>query len=118
MIRILLVEDEFLVRELAYEDLTDAGYDVVAAGSGDEALHLLEQNGSFDLLFTDIRMPGEVDGWELGRRARSSNPGLGIVYASGYSDRIKSLDGQERFLKKPYRASEVIAAVRELLAAA
>jgi len=114
MTRILLVEDEFLVRELAFEDLNDAGFDVRVAGSGDEAIALLEGDRAFDLLFTDIRMPGSVDGWELARRARDCIPSLGVIYATGYSDRLKVLESNERFLQKPYRASEVLAAVRDL----
>ena len=63
MAKVLLVEDEMLVRELAYEDLSDAGHEVIAAGTGDEALALLRDGRPFDVLCTEIRMPGAIDGW-------------------------------------------------------
>jgi CheY-like chemotaxis protein len=69
-LRILLAEDEALLRELTSEDLRDAGHWVACAEDGDMALKVLEQE-SFDLLLTDIRMPGTLDGWELARTARA-----------------------------------------------
>ena len=84
--KILLVEDEMLVRELAFEDLVDAGHDVTVAGSGDEALGILRRDQGFEVLFTDIRMPGELDGWQLAERARDLIPGLKIIFATGLND--------------------------------
>jgi CheY-like chemotaxis protein len=112
--RILVVEDEFLLRELALEDLTDAGHDVATAASGDEALRILEDDTRFSILFTDIRMPGRIDGWELAREALDRIPGLGVVYVSGYTETVKQLDRNERFLSKPYRSTQLIALLNEL----
>jgi CheY-like chemotaxis protein len=113
-VRVLLVEDEMLIRELAAEDFTDAGFEVVAATSGDEALFLLEAGRDFDLLFTDIRMPGEVDGIDLARRARSLLPTLRVIYATGYDDKLRDLTPDERCIRKPYAFSEVLGLVASL----
>ena len=111
MAKILLVEDEMLVRELAYEDLTDAGHDVTTAGTGDDAAALLQRGESFDVLFTDIRMPGDIDGWQLAARARAMLPGLKVVYATGLNDdAAQRLDG-ETLLTKPYRRDDLLQAI-------
>lgn len=111
-IRILLAEDEMLIRELAVEDLAEAGFEVVATGSGDEALAVLEADGDFALLFTDIRMPGEIDGLELARRGKAILPGLRVIYATGYEDGLVDLSSHERCIRKPYTFENL----RELLA--
>jgi CheY-like chemotaxis protein len=111
MARILLVEDEMLVRELAYEDLTDAGHEVIAAGTGDEALSLLRDGQGFDVLFTDIRMPGAIDGWDLAAKAKQIAPGIKVVYATGLNDDTDRLDEGERMLAKPYRRNELLGAI-------
>jgi CheY-like chemotaxis protein len=107
-IRILLVEDEMLIRELAAEDLIDAGYDVVTASSGDEAFALFEAQPDFDLLFTDLRMPGAIDGVELARLARAMIPSLPVIYATGYDDPRITLSTEERCIRKPYDAKLVL----------
>ena len=86
MSTVLLVEDELLVRELASEDLGDAGFEVTAASDGDEALGYLREGRRFDLLFTDIRMPGATDGWQLAREARQLLPDIRVIYATGLGD--------------------------------
>ena len=111
MAKILLVEDEMLVRELAYEDLSDAGHEVIATGSGDEALTILRGNPGFDVLFTDIRMPGEIDGWRLAKEARQIIPGLRIVYATGLNDDTARMGPGERMLSKPYRKDDLLASL-------
>jgi len=99
---VLLVEDELLVRELAFEDLAEAGFEVTAASDGDEALAYLEGGRRFDLLFTDIRMPGSVDGWELAERAKAMMPGIKVVYATGLGEAADQLSPEERYVRKPY----------------
>jgi len=111
MAKVLLVEDEMLVRELAYEDLSDAGHEVTTAGSGDEALALLRDGAAFDVLFTDIRMPGEIDGWQLAREAKQLVPGLKVVYATGLNDDTGRMQPDERMLTKPYRRNELLGAL-------
>lgn len=110
--RILLVEDEALLRALAHDDLSDAGHAVTCAADADQALDAL-QAAEFDLLVTDIRMPGRIDGWELAREARARQPHLAVVYISGYSpETIQPVPGG-RFLKKPYRCEDLLRVVTE-----
>jgi CheY-like chemotaxis protein len=113
-LRVLLVEDEMLIRELAAEDLADAGCVVVALGNGDDALALIEQDRDFAVLFTDIRMPGAIDGRELGQRALAMIPGIRVVYATGYNDPQIEVSAQECCVRKPYQVAEVLAQVSAL----
>lgn len=112
MARILLAEDEMLVRELAYEDLSGAGHQVVATGTGDEALAIMRKDRGFDVLFTDIRMPGSVDGWQLASEGKLLIPGLKVVFATGLGDDSEHLPTGDRMLTKPYRKSELLGALQ------
>ena len=114
MTRILLVEDELLVRELAFEDLSDEGFEVSAAGTGEDALALLREDGGFDLLLTDIRLPGAIDGWRLAEEGKRLIPGLKVIYATGLADDEGRLGSEDRFLKKPYRKETMLRHVEEL----
>jgi len=111
---VLLVEDELLVRELASEDLADAGFAVTAAGSGDEALTYLREGRRFDLLFTDIRMPGTTDGWHLAEQAKALLPDLRVIYATGLGDAAQGLTEGERYVRKPYSLGELREALAQL----
>ena len=112
--RVLLVEDELLVREVAAEDLGEAGFAVTAAGNGDEALAILRQDANFDLLFTDIRMPGSTDGWDLAREAKQLIPGLRVIYATGLGDAGDGLDEGECYVRKPYNLKDLREALGKL----
>jgi len=103
----LLVEDELLVRELAFEDLRDAGFEVTAAGDGEEALAHLRDGRSFDLLFTDIRMPGAVDGWQVADEAKRLLPDIRVIYATGLGDAASGLGHNERYVCKPYSLGDL-----------
>lgn len=113
MARILLVEDEILVRELAFEDLCDAGFDVTATGDGEKALETLREDSSFDLLLTDIRMPGAIDGWRLADEARRLIPGIRVIYATGLGDAEGDVRPEDGLLRKPYRTEDLLAAIEE-----
>jgi CheY-like chemotaxis protein len=114
MSSVLLVEDELLVRELASEDLADAGFEVTAASHGDEALGYLREGRQFDLLFTDIRMPGETDGWKLAREARELLPDIRVIYATGLCDAASGLTEGERYVRKPYGINDLHSALAQL----
>ena len=114
MNRALLIEDEFLIRELAEAYLTDAGFEVTAARDGNEALAVLAKSTDFDLLFTDVRMPGGIDGREVAERAKQMIPGLRIVYATGYSDAAGELSACELCIEKPYTMSTLRRVLGEL----
>ncbi|MDP9056091.1 MAG: response regulator [Pseudomonadota bacterium] len=105
---VLVVEDEFLVREFIVEEFGDAGFAVQSASDGEKALELLKSGAGFDLLFTDVRMPGSIDGWELGRHAAQMFPDIRIVYATGYSETSHALNDNEGFLTKPYRMVDIL----------
>ena len=107
MSSVLLVEDELLVRELAFEDLGDAGFAVTAANDGDEALGYLREGRHFDLLFTDIRMPGSTDGWQLAHEARALLPDIRVIYATGLGDADSGLQSGERYVRKPYSLKDL-----------
>jgi CheY-like chemotaxis protein len=112
--RILLVEDEWLILDVAAAELEDAGFDVLTARDGDAALALLEGGAEVDLLFTDIRMPGQLDGWALARAARALRPDLPVAFASGYSREEPEVENAVYF-KKPYRTADIIVALGKLL---
>jgi len=113
MARILLVEDEMLVRELAREDLSDAGFDVVDTTDGDRARAMLEEGRGVDVLFTDIRMPSQLDGWQLATEAKRLVPSLKVLYASGLDDDAQVGHG-ERMIAKPYRREALLACIAEI----
>ncbi len=114
MTSVLLVEDELLVRELASEDLGEIGFEVTAASDGDEALGYLREGRHFDLLFTDIRMPGATDGWLLAQEARKLLPGIRVIYATGLGEAADGLCEGERYVRKPYTLDDLRDALTEL----
>jgi CheY-like chemotaxis protein len=115
---VLIVEDEFLLRMNAAEMIGDAGFGVVEAGNADEALAILEARPDFHVVFTDIQMPGSMDGLKLARFVRGRWPPIKIVATSGFVNVGKDdLPEGGRFLPKPYRPEQVIVTLRELTAA-
>lgn len=112
---VLIIEDEYLVLEVAVGEFEDAGYQVLTASTADAALALLQGPARIDLLFTDIRMPGELDGWEIARRARALRPQLPVIYATGYSSQAPQTVPGSILFAKPYRLSEIVAAAQRLL---
>lgn len=116
---ILVVEDEQGIRELVREVLTNAGFQVLTAANGEEALRTVEAHGGpVELVLTDLIMPG-VDGLQLARRLRTLQPGLKVVLMSGYGeDRIDEaggLEGEASVLEKPFTGPKLLAKIRELL---
>ena len=115
---ILVVDDDRAVREIIVDVLTSAGYDVVDAASGREAVARAEGR-RIDLLLTDLVLPG-IGGPQLAAELGRSRPGLPVVFMSGYSEDTgpaESVRGAA-FLQKPFAGSALVAAVRKALAAA
>lgn len=111
---VLIVEDEALVRHIASEEFADAGYEVIEAADGAGAVSVLSSDRRIDLLFTDIRLPGPIDGWSIADRARSLRPEIPVIYATGYtSEQMRTVEGA-LFFRKPYRPAELIAAADRL----
>jgi CheY-like chemotaxis protein len=116
---VLIVEDEFLLRMNAAEMVGDAGFDVVEAGNADEAIVILEARPDIHVVFTDIQMPGSMDGLKLARFVRGRWPPIKIIATSGFVNVGKDeLPEGSRFLPKPYRPEQIVATLRELTAAA
>jgi CheY-like chemotaxis protein len=111
---VLVVEDESLLIDVISDELEEAGYRVLAATTGEQAMTFLQSPEPIDLLFTDIRLPGTLDGWKLAEAARHLRPELPVIYASGYTvDQPREVPGS-LFLTKPYRPSAVIRAISGL----
>jgi len=108
--RVLIVEDEFFVRDMIVYELKEAGFEVWDAGTAEEALALTLDR--IDLLFTDIRLPG-IDGWRLAEQIRARHADVPVIYASGYAERMTPLP-RSRFLQKPYLPSQVLRSAAEL----
>jgi CheY-like chemotaxis protein len=106
--RILIVEDEALLRMLIADELTDRGYLVQEAASGAEAVAVLEKDRAFELVFTDIRLQGGMSGWEVADEARRLVPGIQVVYTTGYSPSASSRVEGSRMLLKPCGPSAVV----------
>jgi CheY-like chemotaxis protein len=112
---ILVVEDDFFLRINAAEMIQDAGFDVVEAGNADEAIAILEARPDIHVVFTDIQMPGSMDGLKLARFVRGRWPPIKIIVTSGRTDvRANDLPEGGAFLSKPYTFDTVAASLREL----
>lgn len=116
---ILVVEDDTAVRQVAIAHLRSLGYQTLEAPNAEAALHMLAGDQPVDLLFTDIVMPGGMNGRHLADTARTIRPGLKVLYTSGYTENAISQHGAlepgVKLLTKPYRHSELAARVREAL---
>jgi CheY-like chemotaxis protein len=114
--RILIVEDEFLIRLTLAEALRDEGYEVLEAESGEAALAALEQ-GEVMVLLTDLQLGGGMNGRMLAETARARSPDLPVIYMSGRPDELSwaGMSPRDRVLAKPYLPSDVVGTIRALL---
>jgi PAS domain S-box-containing protein len=116
---ILVVEDDTLVRNFVITQLHSLGYKTIAAADGREALSHVQSGLAFDLLFTDVIMPGGINGRELADQVAKRRPGTRVLYTSGYTDNAivhhGRLDDDVLLLSKPYRKSELARMVRVAL---
>src|SRR6202795_3493205 len=112
---VLIVEDEFLLRMDAVGVITGAGFEVVEAANADDAIEILEARRDITVVFTDIQMPGSMDGLKLARAVRGRWPPIKIVATSGLVDvGGKDLPEGGRLLAKPYSTAQVMGLLREL----
>ena len=113
---VLIVEDEFLLRMDAADAIAAAGFEVVEAANADEAIEVLESRTDITVVFTDIQMPGSMDGLNLARAVRGRWPPVKIIATSGrlHLDEADLPEGG-RFLPKPYSPSQVTGVLRELI---
>jgi CheY-like chemotaxis protein len=116
-ITVLVVEDETLIRMDITTFLEDEGFTVYEAADADEAIAILHRNSDIRVMFTDIDMPGSMDGLKLAAAVRDRWPPVQIIVTSGHrqlSDDLLPVEG--RFFSKPYDHSRVISAIREMAA--
>jgi DNA-binding response OmpR family regulator len=116
---LLVVEDEFLIRAMLSDYLQECGYKVLEASTGDEALAIIENvDVVIDLVLTDIRMPGSIDGFALARWIRGNRPDMNVMLASGdakKADAAKELCEKAHLFEKPYDLDAVVARIRATL---
>ncbi len=106
---VMVVDDEFLVRMLIVDSLIDAGFDVIEAMNADEAIKLLDQYPQVSVLFTDINMPGSLDGLELARRVHEARPNVQIILTSGRIRPDASMTPPGgTFIEKPYASDDIV----------
>jgi CheY-like chemotaxis protein len=112
---VLIVEDEFLLRSHAVDMIAGAGFEVVEAANADEAIEILQARQDITVVFTDIQMPGSMDGLKLARAVRGRWPPIKIIATSGQFDvGMADLPEGGRFLPKPYSPTQITGVLREL----
>jgi CheY-like chemotaxis protein len=112
---VLVVEDEFLIRMDAVDMIRSGGFDIVEAKDADDAIEILERRLDITIVFTDVHMPGSMDGLKLAASIRGRWPPIKIVATSG-KEKLSAddLPSGSRFLAKPYSAGEIVGTLREL----
>jgi PAS domain S-box-containing protein len=118
--KILVVEDQEAVRAVACGFLEDFGYDIIEAGDGFEALSKLQEHDDVDLMFSDVVMPGGMNGFDLAQAALSMKPGLKVVHTSGYPKGAMVHQDEPRFkegfiIMKPYRREDLQKIIKDAL---
>jgi CheY-like chemotaxis protein len=111
---VLIVEDEILIRMLLSEALRQEGYVVIEAANADEAILVLRAAASPDVLVTDVRMPGTVDGFALAAYVRRTRPELKVIITSGHAGPDVALGLADAFLPKPYELGALLGRIRTL----
>lgn len=111
---ILIVEDDVMIRMLMVDVLSDEGYAVLEAGSGDEGLDILSSGQHLDLIITDVRIPGKIDGIALTGEAKRVFPGLPVIVVSGHLP-PEAANRADAFLCKPYGTSTFLELVLKLI---
>jgi CheY-like chemotaxis protein len=106
---ILVVEDEVLIRMLISDTLRDEGYSVIEAFNAQEALDIINAGMAVDLVFSDVRMPGPLDGLGLLNVLRQRFPHIPVILTSGHLEPVLALrGGAAHFVRKPYVVDEVV----------
>ncbi len=114
---VLIVEDDFLIRSHAAQITEDAEFDVIEASNADEAISILGARSDITILFTDIQMPGSMDGLKLAAAVKGRWPPIKIIATSGLIDvRPHDLPEGSRFLPKPYHPAQLTATLHQVAA--
>ena len=115
---VLVIEDEFFLRMNIVGCLQEAGYTVVEAVTGEEAIALCQSGTSIDVVFTDVNLGGYASGWDVAECFRTLRPDVPVVYTSGRSLDAGRCVGGSAFVPKPYRESDILKACQRLTAGA
>ena len=118
---ILVVEDDHVVQSLVEESLSEGGFDLAIAASGEEAVTLLRSRTTeYRALVTDINLRGRINGWEVAKQAREINPAFPVVYMTGAAADEWAANGVPNsiLLVKPFAPAQLLTAVSQLLNAA
>jgi CheY-like chemotaxis protein len=114
---VLIVEDEYLLRMNAVDVLEQAGFETVEAHNADEAISILKARKDIRVVFTDIEMPGSLDGLKLAHAIRDRWPPIEIILTSGkHRLNTDQIPARGKFIPKPYSGDVVVSAVRDFVA--
>ena len=112
-LQILVVEDEDLIRDVVVDILEGHGHEVLQAESGERALQLCAE-ATPDLIFTDVKLPGPLSGWDVAIRCRESHPAIPVIYATGHTHSAPRPVSGSIMLHKPYRLARLLESIRAL----
>ena len=113
---VLIVEDEALVRLVAASMLQDAGFDTLEADTAEDALDVLERHDDVRVLFSDVQLPGAMDGLDLAHLVHDRWPDIGLLLTSGgVTVRRNEIPDDGDFLPKPYDVFRMVEAVRKVM---
>jgi len=114
---VLVVEDESLLRASAMDMVKEAGFDVIEASDADEAIRILESRSDIRAVFTDVQMPGSMDGLRLARVIRRRWPPVALIVTSGKTNVMEDddLPTGGRFLPKPYHQAQIGSVLKQLI---
>ena len=111
---VLVVEDEIFIRINAIEMVEEAGFEAIGASNADEAIRLLESRNDIRAVFTDVQMPGSMDGLRLARVIRNRWPPVALIVTSGQTAGLKSdLPSGSNILAKPYEQMQIETVLRQ-----
>ncbi len=111
---VLVVEDEWILRDEIVHHLKNAGWEVLESSTGEGAIRLLETEQHIDVLVTDIQLAGYLNGWDVAEAFRAARPQIPVIYASGNNADPSRAVANSRFFKKPAKISEIVAAINAL----
>jgi CheY-like chemotaxis protein len=112
--RVLIVEDDPAIRLVLAEAMREAAFRVIEARSGEDAVNYLKAGEHVDLIFSDIQMPGAIDGLQLAHHVRAAYPAIPVILTSG-DIKPAGLGDTETFIAKPYKIDKVLALVAQIL---
>jgi DNA-binding NtrC family response regulator len=112
---VLIVEDEPLVRFMGADILAEAGFEVLEAGDADEALRILEATPEVGVVFSDVEMPGSLDGLGLAHNICQCWPRIGLLLTSGHGVSAETIPGEGKFIAKPYDGHALLRHIEEIV---